>query len=413
MSMKSDGNDGSDNEFARMFEQSIKDDKKKRFSTGDKVNAEILVLGKEEVFVSLGSNKDGMVHRRDLLDADGNVPYKVGDKIDLYIIQVKGSEIRLSPKVSSKYMSEGIQDAFQSRTPIEGKVAELVNGGFRVQIRGKLAFCPISQMDNKRIEQPELYLNQRFQFRVTKFEEGGRNIVVSRRQLLEEERKISDTAFALDRKPGDVVSGRVTRLEKFGAFIEIAPGLDGLAHISELSWSRVGDPSEVLTQGQEVTAKILKIETIDGNKMRISLSLKQAGTEPWANMPSHIIAGQKVQGKVTRFAKFGAFVELAPGIEGLLPLSEMSQTQRVNRAEDVVKAGEVLSVLVKNIDVTGHRISLSLKDAGVPGAESENDDWKGYSAQQNDTKSKQGFGSLGDKLKAALNPASANAKKNK
>ena len=194
---------------------------------------------------------------------------------------MKGSDIQLSPNPTAKNLAEDLEDAFDKMLAVEGKVAEVCNGGFRVQLKGKLAFCPISQMDTRRIEQPEIYLGNRYEFKITKFEEGGRNIVVSRRKVLEEERELSLGAFTEERKPGDVVQGRVTRLEKFGAFIEIAPGLDGLAHVSELAWSRVGDPSEVLKVGQDVSVKILKIETLDDGKLRISLSLKQVGAEPW------------------------------------------------------------------------------------------------------------------------------------
>lgn len=351
-------------EFARMFEESVKQGKEKRYSVGDKVTAEIVVMGKDDVFVALGGSKDGVVHRRDLMDAEGNTNYKVGDKLELYVTNTKG-EIRLSPNKTAKNLAEDLEDAFDKMIAIEGKVAEVCNGGFRVQLKGKLAFCPISQMDTRRIETPEEYLGQRFEFKITKFEEGGRNIVVSRRRVLEEEREMSVGAFTEERKPGDIVQGHVTRIEPFGAFIEIAPGLDGLAHVSELAWSRVANPADVLQVGQKVTAKILKIEVQELGKLRISLSLKQAGAEPWESFPSNIVAGQVIEGKVTRCAKFGAFVELAPGIEGLIPLSEMSYTKRVMRSDELVKEGETVSVMVKEVDTEKRRIGLSLKDAGT------------------------------------------------
>ena len=364
---KNRSNDSSqDSEFARMFEESNKTDKIRKFSPGDKVVGEIVVMGKDEVYVGLGANRDGVVFRPDLtaVEAEKKVTYKVGDKIDLYVTQVRGTEIRLSPKLGSKNLAEDIQEAFDLKSSISGKVMEVCNGGFRVQIKAKLAFCPISQMDVKRIEVPEEYLGQRFEFKITKFEEGGRNIVVSRRRVLEEAREMSTGAFTDERKVGDIVHGRVTRLEKFGAFIEIAPGLDGLAHVSELAWSRVGDPSEVLTAGQEVSVKILKIETEEG-KLRISLSLKQVGAEPWDNLPPSIQVGQMIEGRVTNLAKFGAFVELLPGIEGLVPLSEISHTKRVMRADEFMKQGETVSVMIKEVDTEKRRISLSLKDAGT------------------------------------------------
>lgn len=355
----------SSDEFARMLEDSFKQagGKKKRFSVGDKVRGEVLVIGKEEIYVSIGANTDGVISRRDAVDENGQVPFKTGDKVDLFVTQVRGSEIHLSPKPTSKNLAGDIEDAFDRMLPLEGKVAEVCNGGFRVLIKGKLAFCPISQMDNKRIEQPDEYLGKRFEFHVTKFEEGGRNIVVSRRKLLDEERAAGIGTFTSEHKSGDVVPGKVARLEKFGAFVELAPGVDGLAHISELAWSRVGDPSEVLQVGQSVNVKILKIESFEG-KLRISLSVKQAGGEPWENLPGQVRPGQVVEGRVTRCVKFGAFVELSPGVEGLIPMAEMSYTKRVVRSDELVKEGDRITVMVKDVDPAGHRISLSLKDAG-------------------------------------------------
>jgi small subunit ribosomal protein S1 len=227
---------------------------------------------------------------------------------------------------------------------------------------GKTAFCPMSQMDLRRIDDPAAYVGKKFEFMITQFGERGRNIVVSRRKLLEEQKELSQAAFADEHKVGDILKGVVTRLEQYGAFVEIAAGLEGLCHISEVAWSRLGHPSEVLQVGQEVEVKILKIEEGNG-RMNVSLSIKQAGGEPWANMPQHIQVGEIVSGKVTRCVKFGAFVELAPGIEGLIPLSEMSYTKRVLRAEEMVKEGERVNVMVKDIRPEERRLSLSLKDA--------------------------------------------------
>ncbi|MBI3544423.1 MAG: S1 RNA-binding domain-containing protein [Deltaproteobacteria bacterium] len=352
-----------DGEFARMFAESEKKGQA-RYQPGDKVEGEILIIGKDNVFVSLGA-KEGIIHKLDLADAEGKITCKVGDKLKLFVTQVRAGEIHVSPNPTSKNLANDLEDAFDMELSVEGKVAEVCNGGFRVQLKGKLAFCPISQMDNKRIEQPELYLGQRYEFKITKFEEGGRNIVVSRRKILDEEREVSLGAFTEERKPGDIVAGRVTKLEKFGAFIEIAPGLDGLAHVSELAWSRVGDPSEVLRVGQDVTAKILKIEPQEGGRLRISLSIKQAGAEPWDNFPVNLEPGRMVEGRVTNCAKFGAFVEIAPGLEGLIPLSEMSYSKRVMRSDELVKPGETVSVMIKEVDREKRRISLSLKDAGT------------------------------------------------
>lgn len=349
-------------EFARMLDESFKKDRKK-LSVGDKIKGEILVIGKEDVYVATGTMNDGRVARKDLLNEAGEVPYKTGDKIELYVVQVKGSEITLSPNKTAKNLADDLGDAFDMMLPVEGRVVEVCKGGVRVQVMGKMAFCPISQLDLRFVETPDEHIGKRYSFRITQLSEGGRNIVVSRKKLLEEERDVNAGSFLEEKKVGDVVTGRVARLEKFGAFIELAPGVDGLAHVSELAWSRVADPAEVLQVGQEVSVKILKMESVEG-KMRLSLSIKQAGAEPWANMPSQIQVGQTIEGKVTKCMKFGAFVEIAPGIEGLVPMGEMSYTKRVMTPDELMKEGERVTVMIKDIDPGTRRISLSLRDAG-------------------------------------------------
>jgi small subunit ribosomal protein S1 len=358
-----DEKSGGSSEFAAMLEESFKGSSKKKLKVGEKIKAEILVVGREEIFVATGTMNDGQVARRDLLDAEGNFPYKVGDKVDLFVVLVKGSDIRLSPKPTAKNLADDLYDAFEKRIAVEGRVVELCKGGVRVQVMGKLAFCPISQLDVARTETGEEHVGKRYDFLITQVSEGGRNIVVSRRRLLDSQREASTGNFLAERKVGDIVEGRISRLEKFGAFIELAPGIDGLAHISELSWSRVENPADAVSVGQQVTCKILKIETKE-RKVQIGLSLKQTEQTPWERFPESIKEGAMLKGKVTRCAKFGAFVELAPGIEGLVPMSEMSFTKRIVNAEDVVTPGQMIEVKVLDVNAAQKRISLSIKEAG-------------------------------------------------
>ena len=189
-------------EFARMLDASLKGGGKKRLSVGDKIRGEILVIGKEEVYVSTGTMNDGVLSRRDLQDENGNVPYKVGDKIDVYVTRSAARTSTFRPSPPAKNLADDLEDAFDMMLAVEGRVAEVVNGGFRVSVKGKLAFCPISQMDTRRIEQPEEYIGKKFEFRITKFEEGGRNIVVSRRKILDEERELGVGNFASEHKSG-------------------------------------------------------------------------------------------------------------------------------------------------------------------------------------------------------------------
>lgn len=353
---------GSASEFAQMLADSFKKPSK-RLSVGDKIKGEILVIGKEEVFVSTGTVTDGTVSRRDMVGPEGQFEFKVGDKLDLFVTMVRGTQITLSPNPTSKNFSDDLQDAYNNRQPVEGRVVELCKGGLRVNIHGKIAFCPIGQIDTARTETGEEFIGKKLEFSITQFSGGGRNIVVSRRRLLEQQRDASQGSFAQERKEGDIVTGKVKRIEPFGAFVEVAPGIDGLLHISELSYTRVQDPTEVVAIGQEVRVKILKTESVEG-RLKISLSLKQVGPEPWANIPGELKEGQIVPGRVTRCVKFGAFVEVAPGLEGLIPLSEMSHTKRVMRSDELIKEGESIMVLIKEMHPETKRISLSLRDAG-------------------------------------------------
>jgi small subunit ribosomal protein S1 len=402
-------------EFAQMLEASF-GKKQKKLSVGDKVKGEILVLGKEDVFVSTGTMHDGVVPRRDLLDAEGNVPYKVGDVLDLYVTHARGSEIYLSPKPTSKNLADDLEDAFDMMLPVEGRVAEVCKGGFRVSIKSKMAFCPVSQMDLKFVDKPEDYVGQRYTFRITQFSEGGRNIVVSRRKILEEEREQSSGLFFQEHKAGDIVQGKIARLEKFGAFVELAPGIDGLIHISELAWSRTNDPAEVVQVGQEVSVKILKVEGGGTEKIKISLSLKQAGPAPerpegkgaegGKSFAPKFAVGAIVSGKVDRREPYGIFVKLDDGMTGLL-----HKSKAIDKPEfpyDKLKVGDTVTVQIGEIREQDRKISLDVpKDPNA-------DDWKSFVGT---AASGGGLGTLGgafgEKLKAAMSKGAEAPKKKK
>ena len=347
--------------FADLFE--AYDNKlSERVRVGDKIRGEIISIGRDSVFVDTGTRIDGVVEKGELLDEEGGLPYKVGDVLELYAISVKAGEIRLSKAVTGAGGFELLQDAHEEAIPVEGKVNALNKGGFEVLLGQKRAFCPISQMDIHYVEKPEDYVGETFEFLITDFEEDGRNIVVSRRKLLDKVVAKARKSFFKDLAVGDEIKGKVTKLMPFGAFIEVAPGVEGMAHISELSWSRVEKADEIVQAGDMVTVKLLKIETREGDTPKISLSIKQVDANPWDSMGSAFKPGDQVMGKVVRLAAFGAFVELAPGVDGLVHISEMSHTKRVLRPEDVVQQGEQVQVVIKTIDQDSKRISLSIKD---------------------------------------------------
>lgn len=348
--------------FAELFEAysaGMSDDLK----IGDKISGKVIAVGTDSVYVDTGSKTDGVVERAELLDDAGELTVVEGDAIDLYVVAVTESEIRLSKAMDGIGGYEQLSEAYENRVPVTGKVIETCKGGFRVEVFKRRAFCPISQIDLSYTESPEQYVGESFEFRITRLEERGRNIVVSRKALLAEAAKAAREAFFKENGPGDTVEGTVVRTAPFGAFVELTPGVEGLVHISELSWSRVDTPESAVSAGDRLTVKILAVENDDKGRKRIRLSAKQAMGDPWSTVSQQFAENQKTTGRVTRLAKFGAFVEIAPGIEGLVHISEMSYTRRVVDPGDVVGEGEEVSVMIKGIDTDKRRISLSIKEA--------------------------------------------------
>jgi len=348
--------------FAEMFEQYSEgggDD----LSIGEKVSGTVIQVGETSVFIDTGTKLDGIAERAELLDDEGNCTVKEGDTIELYVVGKDSDGIKLSRALSGIGGLAMLEEAKASNLPVEGKVDATCKGGFNVTVMQRRAFCPVSQIDNRYVEDPEPYVGQTLEFLVTKLEQGGRNVVVSRRALLERDAAEAAETFVSDTQVGDEVEGTITRLAPFGAFAEIMPGLDGLVHISQISHGRIGHPEEAVTVGQKVQAKIIGIDHDDKGRLKISLSMKELAQDPWDTISATFTEGDKVTGKVVRLADFGAFVEIAPGIDGLVHVSEMSYTKRVNKPADFVSEGEQVSVKIKSIDPEARRIGLSMKDA--------------------------------------------------
>jgi small subunit ribosomal protein S1 len=349
--------------FAELFE-SYNENLGRELAPGDMVEGKIISVGKNSVYIDTGTKSDGVVEKHELLDETGEFPFQAGDVITLYVVSLSESEIILSKAISGAGKAALLEDAVQNRTPVEGKVTAVIKGGFHVDILGKRAFCPVSHMDVKYVETPEDFVGQTLHFLVTRYEENGRNIVISRKNLQMEQIKEAQQKFLVDVAVGDTFHGTVTRLMPYGAFVELAPGVEGMVHISELGWSRIDKPDEVVQPGDSVLVKLLKIEHQTGQDVpKISLSVKQTGADPWDSMDAAFKTGDQVTGKVVRLTGFGAFVEIAPGVDGLVHISEMSHTKRVMRPEDVVEKGRDVQVVIKSIDMDAKRVSLSIKDA--------------------------------------------------
>jgi len=349
--------------FADLFE-SYSIDRGEDLNVGDKISAEIIAIGRDAVFVDTGSKTDGVVDMAELLDDQGELPYALGDRLDLYVISASESKIELSAGLTGIGGLMHLEEAWNDPSPVEGTVHDQCKGGFNVMVMGRRAFCPISQIDLKYVENPSEYVGNTYSFMITEFEEDGRNIVVSRKDILKEEAEIASRSFYEGMAIGTILDGKVTRVEAYGAFVELMPAIEGMVHVSELSWSKVAKPGDLLKVGDRNQVKLIGMERDEGAKrLRISLSVKQITDDPWDSAEDDISPGDKVEGRITRCMDFGAFAEILPGIEGLIHISEMSYTKRVLKPQDVVNEGDTVSVMIRDVDFERRRISLSLRDA--------------------------------------------------
>ena len=331
---------------------------------GDKISGKIVSIGKDSVFIDTGTKIDGVVDKSELLDKDQQLTVKEGDKIELYVVALAEDEIRLSKAVSGIGGLNMLREAFEKSVPVEGKILETCKGGFRVGVLQRKAFCPISQVDLIFVENASDYVGKSYNFLIITFEGNGKNIVLSRRALMAREQEKAREEFYKTLKVGNIVDGTVTRIMPYGAFVQLSDGVEGMVHVSELSWSKVAKPDNLVNVADTVQVKVIGIEP--DNKpglLKIGLSIKQLTDDPWNSVAEQFREGVKTRGTVTRCANFGAFVEVAPGIEGLVHISEMSYKKRVLKAEDVVTVGETVSVMIKEVDPEKRRLSLSIRDA--------------------------------------------------
>lgn len=388
--------DGDDENFAELFEQSAK--QSTWLEPGQKVTARILKVSAEWIFIDTAQKGEGVVDRKEFLDLDGNVTVKEGDSISAYFVSSNHGEMRFTTSFgSSASGSSQLEEAWRTGIPVEGMVEKEIKGGYEIKLGGSTrAFCPFSQIALRRVENPESLIGTRLVFRISEYAENGRNIVVSRRALLEEEqRRLKDEAQA-GISEGMTVSGTVTSLQDFGAFVDIG-GLEGLIPISEIGWSRVNDVRDVLSVGQQVQ---VVIKTIDREKERISLSLKDTLSDPWDQALDRFPEGSFHTGKVSRLAPFGAFITLGEGVDGLIHISKLGAGKRINNPREVLKEGEVVEVKIEGVNRTERRISLAL--AGVARA-AEEEEATLTEFRRQAAEAPKGMGTLGDMLQARMN----------
>jgi len=329
---------------------------------GQVVRGRVIQIRGEHVFVDVGGKGEAWIDRGELTDDDGQLRVAIGDEVEATVVST-GDEVRLSHKLRQGAQArEALGMAAQSGMPVDGKVAAVIKGGYEVTVGGLRAFCPQSQMDLRRAAAPEEYVGRVLEFRITKYAENGRNIVLSRRQILEEQAAVAAEETRKRIVPDAVLPGVVASLADFGAFIDLG-GVQGLVPMSELSHSRVGRAADRLHVGEVVTVKVIRI---DAEKGKLTLSLKALEGDPWVAVPGRLRERQVVRGRAVRATDFGVFVELLPGVDGLLHVSEIPRHRQSAMREAVAGSAEI-AVMIVGIDSGKRRIALALApdDASV------------------------------------------------
>ena len=387
-----------DEDFAAMFEASIK---AKRVERGQTIDGRIVAIGLEVAFVDVGGKGEATIDIGELKDADGHLEVAVGDRVQAVVVSTSGG-LTLSRKlVRSAATERQLEDAFRSGLPVEGKVERSVKGGYEVRIARQRAFCPSSQIDTLRTD-PSAHEGRVYEFRIIEYKDGGRTFVVSRRALLEEKQRTDAVAIRRSIVAGAIITGRVTSVREFGAFVDLGAGVQGLLHVSEMGWARVSDASHVVKAGDEITVKVLRV---DDDREKISLGLKQLTEDPWSHVRETYEIGQVRTGRVTRLADFGAFVELEPGVEALAHASTFAPTGRSERWSSLVAPGTNAVFEIVSIDAEKKRIGVALVPEGSARARAQDtqdaNDVREH-LERESAERPEAFGTLGDKLRSAL-----------
>jgi small subunit ribosomal protein S1 len=374
----------------------------KSLSPGQKITATVVDISQDSIFLDVGEKSEGFLDRKELEDETGTVTVKPGDTLEVYFLSAAHHEMLFTTKIGGGSTSLAhLEEAYRSSIPLEGLVKKEIKGGYEIAVAGNVrAFCPYSQMDLKRTAAPEEYIGQHLLFKIAQFEENGRNIVLSRRSILEEERELKRQELREKLQEGMTVTGKITSIKDFGAFVDV-DGIEGLIPISEIGWSRIDNIEDILAVGQDVEVVILKL---DWENDRFSFSLKQTLPDPWQNIARQFPIGSFQAGKVVRLAKFGAFVNLAPGIDGLIHISKLGGGRRINHPKEVVEEGQSVDVKIEEIDQVQKRISLSLEQEAaedVPTGKEE-EDVRQYLRKPEKPGTGASLGTLGEILKARL-----------
>src|SRR5882672_270881 len=345
---------GGDNDFESLMEESLKAPR-----PGDVLVGRVLLITRDSVIIDINYKCEGQVPLEEFLDHEGHPTVKEGEEVDVYFegTETDNGTVMLSHAKAEKFkIWRELDRAFQTETPVEGVVLGKVKGGLKVDI-GVAAFLPGSHVDIRPARNLDRYVGQRGRFQILKFNRARGNVVVSRRSVLERERASLKEQTLKVLEEGVILEGTVKNITDYGAFIDLG-GIDGLLHITDMSWGRLQHPSEIVNVGDKVKVVVLKY---DSDRERVSLGMKQIQPDPWHTVADRFPPSCRVKGKVVSLADYGAFVELEPGLEGLIHVSEMSWTKRVTHPSKVLEVGQEVEVQVLDVDPVNRRVSLGLK----------------------------------------------------
>ncbi|MFC1830867.1 30S ribosomal protein S1 [Thermodesulfobacteriota bacterium] len=390
--------------FAALFSQS-EEKTLRKLSPGQKIKATVVGIDKETVFLDVGTKSEGIVEASEFIDENGELSISPGDQVEVYCLKSGAGGQIFTAKLGSGASSAHLEEAYHNSVPVQGFVKAEIKGGFEITLSGNVrGFCPFSQMGLRRVENAaETYLETHMSFLITKFEAGGRNIVLSARLLQEEERQLKKEELQEVLEEGQSIEGSISAIRPFGLFVDIG-GIDGLVPISEVGWSRVENLEDTYSVGQQVQTVV---KGLDWENDRISLSIKETLEDPWEAAVKNLSEGKAYVGNVARLAQFGAFVTLAPGVDGLVHISKLGGGRRINHPKEVLEAGQNLEVIIEAIDPANKRISLipsdyvSLEDE----EEKERREYKDYRSNRTGPKkeaAKDSMGSFGALLKSKL-----------
>lgn len=324
------------------------------------VSGKLIAITGDWAFIDLASKTEGILDIRELTDASGEVSVAIGDTVEAFVVSTRGGEIRLSQTLGRQIRDNVmLVEAYENKIPVEGRVTDTNKGGYEVNLAGRKAFCPISQIDLKYTDDPAVHVGNVYTFRVIEIRDDGKKIVLSRSAHLRDERKQKREELLEELVEGAEFEGVVKSIHEYGAFVDLG-GIEGLVHVSEISWTRVEHPSEVIKEGDDVRVKVLGLKSTSKGK-RVSLSIRQTTPHPWVAVGTKFVEGETYPGTVTRLEAYGAFVELGPGVEGLVHVSELSWERRINHPNEILSVGQPVEVYLMNIDEDRQRLALSVK----------------------------------------------------